>query len=166
MGSELGSDVPFFFYCGTARCKGRGEIIEPLYNVKPLRFLIFFTGIPLSTPMVYENLNLGLTKRKNDSRLLFALSKIDNDSKINECLFNRLERSALESEPALAAAIKTVKDSGFSSLRVTGSGSSFYTIVRELDAKGNRSKFLNMGLHWDSFLVESSPSIHKQHTTD
>lgn len=167
LGAELGSDVPFFFHCGTARCTGRGEIVEPLSNIKPLHFLIFFTGIHLSTPKVYENLNLGLTKRKNHSSLLVALSKNDNDSKIKECLFNRLERSALESEPALAAAMKTAGNKcfgnrGFSFLRVTGSGSSFYTIVREQDAKGNRSEFLNMGLHWECFLVESSPSIHKQ----
>ncbi|MFH2002000.1 MAG: 4-(cytidine 5'-diphospho)-2-C-methyl-D-erythritol kinase [Planctomycetota bacterium] len=161
LGGALGSDVPFFFYCGTARCTGRGEIIEPLYDVKPLHFLIFFPGIHLSTPKVYENLNLGLTKRKNDSRLLIALSKNDNESKINKCLFNRLERSALESEPTLAGAMKTLEQKGFSSLRVTGSGSSFFTIQRELDAKGNRSEFLNMGLHWECFLVESSPSVHE-----
>src|SRR4029079_19284417 len=26
----LGSDVPFFLHCGTAVCRGRGEIVQPL----------------------------------------------------------------------------------------------------------------------------------------
>src|SRR5947209_3944763 len=32
--ATLGSDVPFFLYCGTAVCRGHGEIVEPMADLR------------------------------------------------------------------------------------------------------------------------------------
>jgi 4-diphosphocytidyl-2-C-methyl-D-erythritol kinase len=42
----LGSDVPFFLHGGTARCTGRGEQVEPLPDLRPLRMLILVPPVP------------------------------------------------------------------------------------------------------------------------
>ena len=44
--SELGSDVPFFLHGGAARCTGRGELVEPLRDLRPLRLLILVPPVP------------------------------------------------------------------------------------------------------------------------
>ena len=40
IGASIGADVPFFIYGGTARCTGRGEQVQPLRDLRPLRLLI------------------------------------------------------------------------------------------------------------------------------
>lgn len=46
VGATVGSDVPFFIYGGVARCTGRGEVVEPLRDLRPLRLLILVPPVP------------------------------------------------------------------------------------------------------------------------
>ena len=46
VGAQLGSDVPFFLHGGSARCTGRGEIVEPLRDLRPLRLLVLVPPVP------------------------------------------------------------------------------------------------------------------------
>ena len=43
---SVGSDVPFFLHGGTARCRGRGEVVEPLRDLRPLRLLLLLPPLP------------------------------------------------------------------------------------------------------------------------
>ncbi|MDP6605301.1 MAG: 4-(cytidine 5'-diphospho)-2-C-methyl-D-erythritol kinase [Dehalococcoidia bacterium] len=49
--AELGSDVPFFLYGGTARCTGRGEMVEPLRDMRPLQLLLLQPPVPLAASL-------------------------------------------------------------------------------------------------------------------
>ena len=44
--ASVGSDVPFFLHGGAARCRGRGEIVMPLRDVRPLRLLLLLPPVP------------------------------------------------------------------------------------------------------------------------
>ncbi len=44
--AAIGSDVPFFLHGGTARCRGRGERVEPLRDLRPLRLLVLLPPVP------------------------------------------------------------------------------------------------------------------------
>lgn len=44
--ARLGSDVPFFLHGGAARCTGRGEIVQALKDISPLRLLLLVPPIP------------------------------------------------------------------------------------------------------------------------
>ncbi len=44
--ASVGSDVPFFLHGGAARCRGRGEIVTPLRDVRPLRLLLLLPPVP------------------------------------------------------------------------------------------------------------------------
>ena len=44
--AEIGSDVPFFIHGGSARCHGRGEIVEPLRDLRPLLLLVLVPPVP------------------------------------------------------------------------------------------------------------------------
>ncbi len=44
--ASVGSDVPFFLHGGTARCRGRGEIVTPLRDLRPLRLLLLLPPVP------------------------------------------------------------------------------------------------------------------------
>jgi 4-diphosphocytidyl-2-C-methyl-D-erythritol kinase len=42
----IGSDVPFFLHGGVARCRGRGERVEPLRDLRTLRLLVLVPPVP------------------------------------------------------------------------------------------------------------------------
>ncbi len=54
---ELGSDVPFFLYGGTALGVGRGIELYPLADLPSLHALVVSTGIHVSTAEAYRALN-------------------------------------------------------------------------------------------------------------
>lgn len=54
IGARIGADVPFFFYGGTRRVKGIGEIITPAKTKLPKFFLLFRPHKRLETKMMYE----------------------------------------------------------------------------------------------------------------
>ena len=53
VGALLGSDVPFFFVGGTARGRGRGEIIEPLLDRPPRELILIVPPFSIATRDVY-----------------------------------------------------------------------------------------------------------------
>lgn len=55
IGASLGSDVPFFFVGGTVRGRGRGELIEPLPDGRPLSLILVVPPFSISTASVYSS---------------------------------------------------------------------------------------------------------------
>jgi len=159
MAVELGSDVPFFLFCGTARCQGRGEIVSPIPRVHPLAFLIIYPGFSVPTRHVFENLNLDLTELKNNHNLLNALLKSGESATVNGYLFNRLEKSALESVPELNTAWEKARTLCQYPFRVTGSGSSLFQAVAEHEIRENGIEVFRRDRCWEIFLVTSSPML-------
>ena len=85
-----------------------------------------------------------------------VLLKNKQPEKINACLFNRLERPALETEPELGCAMKKAREMGFAALKVSGSGSSFYQCIEEQEVREVENKLFHIDSHWEGFLVASS----------
>ena len=53
VGAGIGSDVPFFFVGGTARGRGRGEILDPLDDAPSVPLVVLVPPFPISTAEVY-----------------------------------------------------------------------------------------------------------------
>lgn len=128
LGAKLGSDVNFFLSESPyALMEGRGEKITP-FSGKPLRHLVLWPGVHLSTKDVYANTHIKLTKLLSNVNILkYALKK--GDRKLMEVSnFNILEKSAL----SLCSELKKVKryfgQRGVD-LRLTGSGSALYSFL-------------------------------------
>jgi 4-diphosphocytidyl-2-C-methyl-D-erythritol kinase len=56
--AELGSDAPFFVYGGSALCRGRGEVVDPLPDARPRLLTLFMPSetIEAKTASMYGEL--------------------------------------------------------------------------------------------------------------
>ena len=128
MSASLGADIPFFLYGGSiARCRGIGEIVEPLeLNLKQY-FLLVNPGISINTAGVYGKVNVPQTPNEPND-LLYACSRGDT-GKIGKNLFNRLEEAVLEEYPQVSLLKDELSSFGTQGVLMSGSGSSVFAVV-------------------------------------
>ena len=97
LGAKLGADVPFFIFGNTALVSGIGDKLKAVQNIPELNFVLINPQFPLSTKMVYDNLNLRLTREKINYSIprFFALGDVIRE------LHNDLEEVSLKLHPEL-----------------------------------------------------------------
>ncbi len=101
LGSELGSDVAFFFAAPAAWCMGRGEKVEPLALGRPLDFVLVSPPVGLSTAEVFANVTppadplTGAEVRR--------AAEAGDVEELGRRLHNRLEEPAERLRPEVAA---------------------------------------------------------------
>lgn len=134
LGAQLGSDVPFFLGTGSAICRGRGELVEPVEGMLRLNFVIAKPPAGLSTPEVFSRLaelrdDASSTYRHNANDLVTSLRR-GAIADAGRQMSNRLESAAR----TLAPWLDQLRDL-FSRARcvghlMTGSGSAYVGVMR------------------------------------
>ena len=119
--SEIGSDIPFFFSDGTAYCTGRGERVLDQPSLKLPTMWIVKPAVGASTPAVYGRLKLDQLQERDPIQ-----SK--HEMYIHPEYYNDLEGAAFEVVPQLKQLKANLLASGFTSVLLCGSGSSFFCI--------------------------------------
>lgn len=131
--ARVGSDVPFFLTAGAARCTGRGEIVEPLPDLAPLRLLILVPPGEASegkTASRYgglhpEDFSAGESSWRLAQRLSRRAPPPTND------LVNVFERVVERDEPELVTHYARYRSAGAPRLHLCGSGPAVFMFVRE-----------------------------------
>jgi 4-diphosphocytidyl-2-C-methyl-D-erythritol kinase len=120
---SLGADVPFFLTGGTARCRGIGDLVEPLPAAESRRFLLLVPELHMATAAVYSVASPLLTGPRRKATV-FARRYLDEGSRAP--YFNRLQGAAEGLDPRL----REVREKGermFSRIfTMTGSGSVYF----------------------------------------
>lgn len=130
-GSEIGSDIPFFFTSGTAYCCGRGEKISDVGSLKslPASITLYKPPVGLSTPSVYKNLNVAALPSRNPEELLQGFLCGRNH------YHNDLESSAFDLSSELAGIYNELIGFGYERVMLSGSGSALFCIGKGLGGK-------------------------------
>lgn len=119
-GAEIGSDIPFFFSQGTAYCTGKGESVRPLAALASQAFCIVKPPFGLSTPEVYRRFKSAHASEKE------LQGDLDRFLAGSLTYFNDLEPPAFELKPELCELKQELLASGFKTVLMSGSGSSFF----------------------------------------
>ena len=120
LAASLGSDVPFFLLGGRARGTGRGEILEPLEDGPEEWLVLVLPPFSLSTAVVYGAL---AAPALTDSAAATNLPGSDSGGGPDR---NDLEPAAESLRGELRRFRAALSDSGATSARLSGSGSTVF----------------------------------------
>ncbi|MGH8094424.1 MAG: 4-(cytidine 5'-diphospho)-2-C-methyl-D-erythritol kinase [Chthoniobacterales bacterium] len=126
LAAEIGSDVPFFLVRGAARCRGRGEIVEPVGTLPKLSLLLLKPEFGVPTPWAYG--------QWRESR---ELPEVDYaPQRVEELLLeNDLERPVFEKHLFLAQMKGWLREQPeVLAALLSGSGSTMFAVLREASA--------------------------------
>ncbi|MDX9703527.1 MAG: 4-(cytidine 5'-diphospho)-2-C-methyl-D-erythritol kinase [Candidatus Auribacterota bacterium] len=126
--ASLGADIPFFLFGGQiARCRGIGDVVEPLKVLFNQCFVVVNPGISINTGKVYGKIKVPQLP-KNPDDLINACINADSKA-IGKYLFNRLEEAVVDEYKD----IRYIKDEllllGAQGVLMSGSGSSVFALV-------------------------------------
>ena len=140
IGKVLGADVPFFIFRKTAWATGIGDCLQAAENIPPLWFLLVNPGFPVSTRMVYESLNLRLTKGTINYSI--PAFKIGAGNKVSEGLKNDLEEVTMARHPVVSQLKKLLLDCGAAGALMSGSGPTLFGIFETEERARNAREAL------------------------
>lgn len=145
MAAQLGSDVPFFLYGGTALGLGRGEELYPLPDRPREQALVVVPDVHSSTADAYRDLSLTLTNVELQNKLdSFQRSAWGNCSgQDKSILVNDFEVVVLARYPQLEGIRDRLRRAGAIRVAMTGSGSAIFGIF------DNPGKLEQTRLEWE-----------------
>lgn len=129
IGAEIGSDVSFCVYGGTALATGRGEKIEHLPAPPNCWVVLAKPTIGVSTGEVYKNLRLDRMKRP-DTRAMIEAIKENNYEKMCQNMGNVLESVTLHAHPEVALIKEQMIRFGADAVLMSGSGPTVFGLIR------------------------------------
>lgn len=161
LGAEIGSDVSFCVYGGTALATGRGEIIKQL-PVPPTCWVVLakpFIGV--STAEVYRRLNVDTIQHPATKDMIAAIEENDFD-KVCRSVGNVLEGVTLSLYPEVAQIKDQMKRFGADAVLMSGSGPTVFSLV-EHDSRMHR---IYNGLRGFCDQVFAVRMLGERHTVD
>lgn len=118
---SLGSDVPFMYTGGIARCSGYGEVIVPLPFVDFYCFIVKPEDVCITSKVYKLYDEIGGSGETDNDKLEDSIR--GDGSILNVPLGNMLTESATKLCPEIEIIIGKLKGAGFANSMLTGSGS-------------------------------------------
>lgn len=136
IGAEIGSDVSFCVYGGTALATGRGEKIKHLASPPKCWVVLAKPVMGVSTADVYKRLNLSETKHPNIQNMIQAIEHNDYQM-VCDHVGNVLEQVTLSLYPEVSNIKQQMKKFGADAVLMSGSGPTVFGLV-EYDSRMHR----------------------------
>jgi len=159
LGAEIGSDVPFFIYGGTALATGRGEKIR-LLPPFPKTWLVLVTpNLEISTRWAYKKLNLELTNHGSHSNVCLPEDEENRQFQqgLGEEALNSFEEVVIREYPVIGKIKELLTQLGARLVSMSGSGSTVFGIFNNKEeAESARSQITG-----DSWFVGVTHTVER-----
>lgn len=132
---RFGSDLSFFFHGPSSICSGRGEVVRPVPRPAPRAALLILPPIVMPTAAVYrrfDELRLGRMDDIVQEPSWLAWSTLSAGDLLTK-LANDLETPAFSIAPELDALRRSLERGLGRVVRMSGSGSSLFTLYDTLE---------------------------------
>ena len=151
---ELGSDVPFFLYGGTATGTGRGNEIGPIPDVDAKNLLIVTPNVRVSTPDVFQRLGAqNLTSVDAERILIVCRLEAEKLDPRQSDLVNDMEAAVFAANPEIERVKRTLLDLGAANAMMSGSGASVFAVFEKEETRQTALKALDNEVNWRKFAV-------------
>ena len=129
IGKEIGTDVPLFLLGGTCLCKGIGDIVTKLPDIKNVYFVVVKPSIGFSTPQIYKFFDeIKIKRHPNIDKIIEAIKNNDINLMCDN-IYNVLEE-AIPNKEILEIKKSLIKYGALAS-NMTGSGSAIFGIFKD-----------------------------------
>lgn len=126
LAKPIGSDVPFFVESKPARCRGKGEIAEPISIKNNYYVVLVKPEEGCSTKEVYAKFDtMPKYNPANINNVIKALAEGDDDL-LEKSMGNSLEEVAYELVPEVKVIVDKLRAKGLKLVMMTGSGSAVF----------------------------------------
>lgn len=154
IGALLGSDVPFFFFGGTAVGSGRGESIEALPDFERKYMLIVTPGVAVPTSEAFRGLNLPPLTKNDPESILELCRKAGREFLDGRRVpANDFERSVFASFPEIERVRDRLVEHGADTALLCGSGASVFAVFDKEETRQATLKALGDEKDWRMFAV-------------
>lgn len=152
MASELGADVPFFLFGGTARGAGTGKSLTALHDAAETSLLVIKPNAGVSTSRAYERLN-SRALTTSDAKSILPSSRHDGffDNSTTDALRNDFEAVAFELEPEIERAKAALVNAGARAAMLAGSGSAVFGVFDSGGAQERAIQAIELEAGWRVF---------------
>jgi 4-diphosphocytidyl-2-C-methyl-D-erythritol kinase len=156
IGAKLGSDVPFFFYGGTALGTGRGTDIKPLQDIEKTRLLLITPNENVPTREAFARLDLPrLTNKREKSKFIVCCEERQTFDLRQNKFENDFEKSVFEIKPEIERVKNKLLEIGASKALLSGSGASVFGIFDNENSRQIAMQSLLTETLWRQFAVET-----------
>jgi 4-diphosphocytidyl-2-C-methyl-D-erythritol kinase len=159
--ARFGSDLAFFLHGSSSVCTGRGEIVRPIARPRPRYAVLILPGIHMATPAVYRQfdaMRLGKAETLHDAPDWREWSMLDA-LELLPLLVNDLEAPAFALSAQLAALHEKATSVARRIVRMSGSGSSLFTLFNDRDEAETSADRLRLQSGITVRAVELCPEI-------
>ena len=151
IGAGIGADIPFFIFGKTAWASGIGDLLTEAPFLPPLWFVLINPGFEISTKMVYQGLNLGLTKHG----INYSIPRFYAVEDLIRGLLNDLEKVTLQIHPVLDQIKTFLLESGARGALMSGSGPTVFGIFTDEKSACRTEENLGQRAGWRVFRAKS-----------
>lgn len=149
---QVGSDVPFMLFGGTALAEGKGEILTRVSPMPQCHVLLCKPPFPISTPELFRGVDsVEIITRPDTDGMLVALTQGDI-SGVADKLYNVFEPVVAKAHPEISEIKTTMMEYGARNACMTGSGPTVFGIFTEL-AQAKACKKVLESQFPDTYLV-------------
>ena len=165
--SRFGSDLAFFCHGPSSICTGRGEIVQPTPPPRAAYVVLILPGIHMATPAVYRRFD---EMRLGDATALRAATDWRQWATLGAAeilprLINDLEAPAFSLSDALRSLHGRASDAlGGRAVRMSGSGSSLFTLFDTADEAETSAARLRLSLGVRVEAVPLAPGLREMDT--
>jgi 4-diphosphocytidyl-2-C-methyl-D-erythritol kinase len=147
MGMGLGADVPFFIFKKMAWASGIGNLFTEAAPLPTLWFVLINPGFAVSTKIVYQSLNLGLTK----TGINYSIPRFYTVGDVIRGLTNDLEKVTVGLHPVLDHIKTLLLDNGARGALMSGSGPTIFGIFTDEESAAKAEGRLGRENRWSVF---------------
>ena len=154
IGSDLGSDVPFFLEGGTSVGSGRGTDLATIDDLAAEWMLIVTPDEHVSTAGAYAGLGAeNLTKEASNRILRVCRSEAGSSDFLQTGAVNDFEETIFASHPEIGRVKRKLFELGAGRAMMSGSGASVFAIFDKEETRRTALKALDEEVNWRKFAV-------------